>query len=68
MEEEACVIKFGSLPERTAQSWCGKKVWSHIWAYQSADHVAIALETEQTPVKPCIECLRRIVDSIGKAV
>ena len=56
----AHVIHQRNSTERTKLAWCKTQVFSTDWAYQGIDHVTIALETNDAPAQPCLDCLLAI--------
>jgi hypothetical protein len=60
MPAAAHVIHQRKSTEAKKLAWCTAQVFGHEWAYQGVDHVAIALDTNDTPAPPCLDCLLAI--------
>jgi hypothetical protein len=56
-------IKHTAGGDFEGRAWCGERVWSHDWAFQSLDHAAYA-SADQDSVEVCVACARKAAEAL----
>ena len=51
--------------ERTAISWCGRRIEPFEWTFTDIDHAIYSLMAEDRLI-PCLDCVRAIIAELGK--